>query len=105
MKNDDEIYEVYDPIAEINENISAGKNKIHIRIKQRNGRKCITTIEGLKDLKLQLIKQQMKNTFHCNGAVQSDGCIMLFGDQRVNAKKFLIDNSIATEIDILMHGY
>ena len=101
MKNEDD----YDPIAEINESISVCNEKIHIRIKQRNGRKCITTVEGLKNLKLQLINQQMKNKFHCNGAIQSNECIMLFGDQRTNAKKYLIDNSIATETDIVIHGY
>ena len=97
--------EVYDPIAEINNSISLANQKIHIRIKQRNGRKCITIIEGLKNLKLQHILQEMKNKFHCNGSVMQETCIMLFGDQRMNSKKYLIDKSISQEIDIMVHGY
>ena len=82
------------------------KQKIHIRIQQRNGRKSITTIEGLaNDLNLAGILKHMKKTFHCNGAVSDVNKIMLFGDQRVTTKKFLIENSIAADSEIVVHGY
>jgi hypothetical protein len=38
-----------------------GRGKIHVRIQQRNGRKCITTIQGLDaDLDLGRIMKNMK---------------------------------------------
>ena len=83
--------------------------KIHIRIKQRTARKCTTTIENLSDkLKLSAILQEMKRKFHCNGSVgKTDGInfIQLFGDQREGAKKFLIENEITTESNVIIHGY
>ena len=97
--------DVFDPIAEINNSINETNQKIHVRIKQRNGRKCITLIEGLKNVKLQLVMQDMKNKFHCNGGITSENCIMLFGDQRMNSKKYLIEKSLSQETDIVIHGY
>lgn len=101
MANDDS----FNSIPEIDQTISTQKQKIHIRIKQRNGKKSITTIEGLGDLNLQLIIQEMKNKFGCNGTLQSEKNIMLFGDQRNQAKKYLIDNSIVDASNIVIHGY
>lgn len=41
-----------------------GRGKIHVRIQQRNGRKCITTTQGLdEDLDLRRIMKHMKK--HC----------------------------------------
>jgi translation initiation factor SUI1 len=38
-----------------------GRGKIHVRIQQRNGRKCITTIQGLdEDLDLGRMMKNMK---------------------------------------------
>ena len=52
---------------------SAQKDKVHVRIQQRNGRKCITTVEGLaEDLDLKSICKAFKKNFSCNGAVQND---------------------------------
>ena len=93
------------PIDVIDSSITSAGQKIHIRIKQRNGRKSTTTVEGLVNVKMQLIVQEMKNKFHCNGSLQSDGNIMLFGDQRKQAKQYLVENSIATESNIVVHGY
>ena len=96
---------IYNPVNMI-DTIPLDKQKIHIRIQQRNGRKSITTIEGLSnDLKLATVLQQMKRLFHCNGAIAEKNTIMLFGDQRLPVKKFLIDNNIAKESEIVMHGY
>ena len=40
---------------------------------QRNGRKCITTVQGLaKDLDLRKILKYIKKDHHCNGAVVED---------------------------------
>ena len=43
-----------------------GRGKIHVRIQQRNGRKCITTIQGLdSDLDLGRIMKNMKKNCAC----------------------------------------
>ena len=84
-------------------------NKIHIRIKQRNGRKSITTIENLPlDVDLTDLSKKMKKTFHCiSTVVKSDNekILQLSGDQRIVAKKFLVDNNIGTENSVITHGY
>ena len=96
-----------DPFAtqEDGNNIS----KIHIRIQQRNGRKCITTVEGLaEDLDLNKIARALKKTFKCNGSVSKDeisGWILqLSGDQRTNIKDFFVDQEVCLEDQIVIHG-
>lgn len=83
--------------------------KVHLRIKQRNGRKSITTIEGLAvNINLQTLLKNMRQTFQCGGSIQeieNEKCIQLFGDQRMLAKKFLSDNFIIEESNIIIHGY
>ena len=83
--------------------------KIHLRCQQRNGRKCITTVQGLSsDLELKKILRHFKKTFSCNGALVNDkelGDIMqLSGDQREGIKKFLVDSEINNANDIVVHG-
>lgn len=85
---------------------------IHIRIQQRNGRKTLTTVEGIPakfDLKkvLKVIKKQ----FACNGTIVQDekagDIIQLQGDQRNAVKDFLIDPA-GLEMDaktIKVHGF
>lgn len=94
---------------EITSNIS--QNKIHIRIRQRNARRTITTVEGLNsDLDLKRILSHLKKQFKCGGAIiideETDNKILKFsGDQRINVRSFLIQEYIATERDIIVHGY
>ena len=73
--------------------------KVHVRVQQRNGRKCITTVAGLADdLDIKRICKAFKKNFSCNGAVQNDEdaseVIQLSGDQRTNVKEFLVDQEI-----------
>lgn len=84
--------------------------KIHIRKTQRNGRKCMTTIEGLADeLDKKKITRALKRVFKCNGAIVKDKndnnneIIQLSGDQRVNVKDFLITQDIEKDEDVLIH--
>ncbi len=99
---------------------SAGlaKSKVHIRIQQRNGRKCITTIQGLEDdLDLKRICKAMKRSFNCNGNVANSDdtssgsageVIQLQGDQRDNSKQWLLAQEIIlpAEADrIVIHGF
>lgn len=71
---------------------------IHIRIQQRNGRKCVTTVQGLhKDFNYNRILKDVKKEFCCNGNVVQDEelgkVIQLQGDQRKNVSNFLIQVS------------
>ena len=91
----------------------AGNNaeeKVHVRIQQRNGRKCITTVAGLADdLDVKRICKAFKKNFSCNGAVQKDEeigeVIQLSGDQRTNVKDFLVDQEICHAENVVLHGF
>jgi translation initiation factor 1 len=89
------------------------KPKLHIRIQQRNGRKCITTIEGWEeDLDLKRICKAMRAAFSCNGNLVEDedaGTVLqLQGDQRDNARIWILEQEIIgkSEADrIVVHGF
>jgi translation initiation factor 1 len=89
------------------------KPKLHIRIQKRNGKKCITTVEGFEeDLDIKRICKHMRKKFNCNGNVVSDEeqgeVIQLQGDQRDNVKQWLLENQVfeKQEADrIVVHGY
>ncbi|KAL3807168.1 hypothetical protein ACHAXA_002647, partial [Cyclostephanos tholiformis] len=85
-------------------------DKVHVRVQQRNGRKCITTIAGLADdLDIKRICKAFKKNFSCNGAVQKDEddkeVIQLSGDQRTNVKEFLVDQEICHSDAVVLHGF
>ena len=64
-----------DPFAEANaEDSGAGsKEYVHIRIQQRNGRKSLTTVQGLKkEFSYNKILKDLKKEFCCNGTVVQD---------------------------------
>jgi len=66
-----------DPFAEANaEDSSAGagsKDYVHVRIQQRNGRKSLTTVQGLKkEYSYNKILKDLKKEFCCNGTVVQD---------------------------------
>nr|GMC72472.1 protein translation factor SUI1 homolog [Ipomoea batatas] len=64
-----------DPFAEANaENSGAGsKDYVHIRVQQRNGRKSLTTVQGLKkEFSYNKILKDLKKEFCCNGTVVQD---------------------------------
>ena len=78
-------------------------------MQQRNGRKCITTIQGLADdLDIKKITRAIKKTYQCNGSVNIDedhGEIAQFsGDQRSNCSKFLVEQEICHLDQIVIHG-
>lgn len=84
--------------------------KVHVRVQQRNGRKCITTVAGLADdLDVKRICKAFKKNFSCNGALQKDEedkeVIQLSGDQRTNVKEFLVDQEICHSDTIVLHGF
>ncbi|CAN6346310.1 unnamed protein product [Urochloa humidicola] len=89
----------FDPFAEANaEDSGAGpgtKDYVHVRVQQRNGRKSLTTVQGLKkEFSYNKILKDLKKEFCCNGTVVQDPelgqVIQLQGDQRKNVATFLV---------------
>ncbi|KAM9296261.1 eukaryotic translation initiation factor 1b-like [Gastrophryne carolinensis] len=93
----------FDPFADASKGgdlLSAGtEDSIHIRIQQRNGRKTLTTVQGISEQydKKKLVKA-FKKKFACNGTVVDHAeygeVIQLQGDQRKNACQFWWRNII-----------
>ncbi|CRK15082.1 hypothetical protein BN1723_010512 [Verticillium longisporum] len=107
----------YDPFAEADEDTGVQtkqtQNYIHIRIQQRNGRKTLTTVQGLpKKFDQKKILKVIKKKFACNGTIVNDSemgeVIQLQGDQRKDVQEFLIDKKEGLELDsktIKVHGF
>ncbi|CAL9037653.1 unnamed protein product, partial [Musa banksii] len=86
----------FDPFAEANADDSGAgaKEYVHVRVQQRNGRKSLTTVQGLKkEFSYNKILKDLKKEFCCNGTVVQDPelgqVIQLQGDQRKNVSNFL----------------
>ena len=56
-----------DPFAEQNEDLTIAQNNfIHVRLQQRNGKKTLTTIQGIsEDYDLKKINKSFKKVFAC----------------------------------------
>nr|KJB62619.1 hypothetical protein B456_009G426400 [Gossypium raimondii] len=102
----------FDPFADANaEDSGAGaKEYVHIRVQQRNGRKSLTTVQGLKkEFSYNKILKDLKKEFCCNGTVVQDPelgqVIQLQGDQRKNVSTFLVQAGIVKKENIKIHGF
>ncbi|ORY11540.1 translation initiation factor SUI1 [Clohesyomyces aquaticus] len=106
----------FDPFAEADEDTGETKqsqNYIHIRIQQRNGRKTLTTVQGLpKKFDQKKILKVIKKKFACNGTIVVDTemgeVIQLQGDQRKDVQEFLTDKKEGLGLDakdIKVHGF
>ncbi|KAF9582259.1 Eukaryotic translation initiation factor eIF-1 [Lunasporangiospora selenospora] len=102
----------YDPFADTgNSGDSADQQSyIHIRIQQRNGRKTLTTIQGLPsqfDQKTML--KVFKKEFACNGTIVDDEelgkVIQLQGDQRIKVNALLVSEGEIDKKKIKIHGF
>merc|ERR1712154_93009 len=67
----------FDPFAEAEDNQpdtkKGAQDYIHIRIQQRNGRKTLTTVQGLpKKFDQKKILKVIKKKFACNGTIVND---------------------------------
>ncbi|KAA3472521.1 protein transport protein SEC13-like protein B [Gossypium australe] len=109
---DIQIPTAFDPFADANaEDSGAGtKEYVHIRIQQRNGRKSLTTVQGLKkEFSYNKILKDLKKEFCCNGTVVQDPelgqVIQLQGDQRKNVSTFLVQAGIVKKDNIKIHGF
>lgn len=103
-----------EPIFTNPNDIEVIKSKIHLRVHQRNGKKSITTIEGLEDdLDLKRICKAMRKLFNCNGNVtqikdSTQEVIQLQGDQRENVRDWLLEQEIVSKSEssrIVVHGF
>lgn len=101
-----------DPFADLTEDREeeTQKEDIHIRIQQRNGRKSLTTIQGIsQNYDLKRIIKVVKKEFHCNGTVvehpEYGEVLQLQGDQRKNMKMFLTQIGLASSDQIKVHGF
>ncbi|KAF7151177.1 hypothetical protein RHSIM_Rhsim02G0111900 [Rhododendron simsii] len=101
-----------DPFAEANAEDSGAVSKeyVHIRTQQRNGRKSLTTVQGLKkEFSYNKILKDLKKEFCCNGTVVQDPelgqVIQLQGDQRKNVSTFLVQAGIVKKEHIKIHGF
>jgi len=82
---------------------------IHIRNQQRNGRKSLTTVQGIdKQYDCKRILKALKKSLNCNGTMIDDpelGMVMqLQGDQRQNVAFFLISEGIISKEQVKVHG-
>ncbi|KAL4197911.1 hypothetical protein AMTRI_Chr04g253490 [Amborella trichopoda] len=103
---------VFDPFADaLGEDSGAGtKDYVHVRVQQRNGRKCLTTVQGVKkEFNYNKILKDFKKEFCCNGTVVQDKelgqVIQLQGDQRKNVSNFLVQAGIVKKDNIKIHGF
>lgn len=103
----------FDPFAEEGESKkkkSEGKDNVHIRVQQRNGKKSLTTVQGLPaEFDLKKILKALKKEYCCNGCVVEDAeagkVLQLQGDQRKNVSTFIIENELAKKDNIKIHGF
>ncbi|XP_798297.1 eukaryotic translation initiation factor 1 [Strongylocentrotus purpuratus] len=93
----------------VNESSNADK-KVHIRIQQRNGRKTLTTIQGIDECyDLKRILKVCKKEFACNGTVVEHAeygqVIQLQGDQRTKINDFMLKLGICKKAQVQVHGF
>lgn len=95
--------------AQQEENTS-GVDYVHIRVQQRNGKKSLTTVQGLKkSYDYKKVLKALKKEFCCNGTVVDDPelgqVIQLQGDQRKNVLQFLTQEGLVKKDLIKIHGF
>ncbi|KAK9268965.1 hypothetical protein L1049_000732 [Liquidambar formosana] len=101
----------FDPFTEAKDSVAFGtKDYVHIRIQQRNGKKKLTTVQGLKiEFSYEKILKDFKKEFCCNGNVVQDKelgkVIQLQGDQRKNVSNFLVQAGLVRKEQIKIHGF
>ncbi|KAF8942408.1 Eukaryotic translation initiation factor eIF-1 [Haplosporangium gracile] len=102
----------YDPFADLGDSNDTGDQQtyVHIRIQQRNGRKTLTTIQGLPaHLDQKRMLKVFKKDFACNGTLVDDpelgSVIQLQGDQRTKVLALLVDEAGLDRKMIKLHGF
>ena len=83
---------------------------LDIRIQQRNGRKTLTTVQGLpKGLDPKKVLKVFKKEFACNGTIVEDEdlgeVIQLQGDHRTKVGQILVEEGICQKDGVQIHGF
>nr|XP_058163632.1 eukaryotic translation initiation factor 1b-like [Dasypus novemcinctus] len=83
---------------------------VHVRIQQRNGRKTLTTVQGIADdYDRKKLVRAFKKKPACNGAgighPEHGGVIQLRGDQRKNICQFFSQGGLVKEEQLKVHGF
>ncbi|KAM9346274.1 eukaryotic translation initiation factor 1b [Symphorus nematophorus] len=106
--------QTFDPFADAikgDDRLPSGTDDyIHIRIQQRNGRKTLTTVQGIAaDYDKKKLVKAFKKRFACNGTViehpEYGEVIQLQGDQRKNICHFIMEFNMAREEQLKVHGF
>ncbi|KAF7322871.1 Eukaryotic translation initiation factor 1 [Mycena chlorophos] len=97
-----------DPLGD-SQDVGSQADYIHIRIQQRNGRKTLTTLQGLpKQYDPKKLLKAFKKEFACNGTLVDDEkmgqVIQLQGDQRAKISNFLVENGM-DKSTVKVHGF
>ena len=96
----------FERICDYFDNRPENLDYVHIRIQQRNNKKCLTTIQGIDEkYDLKRIVKVMKKEFNCNGSVVKEtDVIILQGDQRENSKLMLTTIGLVELSQIKVYG-
>ena len=101
----------FDPFADAakGDDESVQDGLVHVRIQQRNGRKTLTTVQGLSDeYDLKKIIKVAKKEFACNGTVVDHSeygeVLQLQGDQRENICKLLVNCGLEHLLRVSLGG-
>lgn len=86
---------------------------IHIRVQQRNGKKSITTIQGLtsylNEVEMKDLQRLLQRQLNTNGAIiehkEFGEILQLQGDKRQEVYNFIVQHNIADKNDIKIHGF
>jgi len=83
---------------------------VHIRIQQRNGRKTLTTVQGVpNEYDPKKLLKHFKKEFACNGTLVEDEelgqVIQLQGDQRTKISAMLVEDVGLPRETIKIHGF
>ncbi|GJN26371.1 hypothetical protein PR202_gb14297 [Eleusine coracana subsp. coracana] len=102
----------FDPLADAAraEDAAAPKDVVHLRVQQRNGRKTLTTVQGINaDFNYARILRDLKRELCCSGIVVEDEdlgkIIQLQGDHRKCVGAFLVKAGMARKENVKIHGF
>lgn len=98
------------------EQLGDGDFNIHIKIKQRNGRKSWTFVEGLVKLNeeegkenemfMEELAKKLKHKFNCGASIsKEDLSLKMMGDHREGIKEYILKNFNIKEDQIKIHGF
>ncbi|VAH52186.1 uncharacterized protein LOC119368426 [Triticum dicoccoides] len=102
----------FDPFADDAAGGGAGVDEayVHLRVQQRNGKKTLTTVQGLSaSYNYAKVLRDLKRELCCNGTVVEDkelgNVIQLQGDHRKRVAGFLAKAGLAKTECIKVHGF